>query len=333
MQNDASFLATIEHPCTPVRLIYEFKEAWREFRESPKNYLLGIVNDAPQGSRRKSLLRFGLAIGLVFYAIVFFAILILWSLDHSRFPSAYEPGASTRILIFPGYRPKISGTEDDAKAAGGGGGGSHTITPPSSGQAPVFTFTPPLMAPRPEPQLHQPSLPVIETVMVDPRLASRRDDLDVTGQPDGARVPASAGPGSDGGIGTGARGGIGPGDGSGLGPGDDGNTGGSKFRIGVQSKPGHQQTVVDSLPVLLNRPRPLFTEEARKNKIQGVVRVKVLIDATGTVREVIVTRGLPDGLSEQAIRAAYEMRFRPAMKDGRTVSYWLNSVEVEFNLR
>ena len=223
--------------------------------------------------------------------------------------------------------------EEGDKPAGGGGGGRHTITPPSIGKAPSFTLTLPIMAPRPEPQLHQPSLPVIETVMVDPRLASRRDDFDLTGQPDGARVPASAGPGADGGVGTGARSGIGPGEGPGVGPGSDGNTGGERFRIGGREKTGHQQAKVDSLPILLNRPRPFFTEEARKNKIQGVVRVKVLVDATGTVRDVVVTRGLPDGLSEQAIRAAYEMRFRPAMKDGRPVSYWLNSVEVEFNLR
>ena len=49
--------------------------------------------------------------------------------------------------------------------------------------------------------------------------------------------------------------------------------------------------------------------------------------------QVVVTRGLPDGLSEQAVRAAYQMRFRPALRDGRQVSYWLSSVEIEFNLR
>jgi len=169
--------------------------------------------------------------------------------------------------------------------------------------------------------------------MVDPRLAVKRDDSTLTGQPDGASVPPSAGPGFDGGVGTGAHGGIGSGEGPGVGPGADGNTGGKGFKIGVKPKSGHQQPAVDSLPVLLNRPRPLFTEEARRNKIQGIVRVKVLVEATGAVKEVVVTRGLPDGLSEQAIRAAYEMRFRPAMKDGRPVSYWLNNVEVEFNLR
>jgi TonB family protein len=77
----------------------------------------------------------------------------------------------------------------------------------------------------------------------------------------------------------------------------------------------------------------LFTEEARKNKVQGVVRVRILVDSNGAVREVILKRGLPDGLNEQAIRAAYQMRFIPAMKNGQAVSYWLNNVDVEFNLR
>jgi protein TonB len=85
--------------------------------------------------------------------------------------------------------------------------------------------------------------------------------------------------------------------------------------------------------VLLNQPRPFYTEEARRNKVQGVVRVRILIETSGAVKEVVVTRGLPDGLSEQAIRAAYQMRFKPAMKSGQPVSYWLSNVEVEFNLR
>jgi TonB family protein len=61
--------------------------------------------------------------------------------------------------------------------------------------------------------------------------------------------------------------------------------------------------------------------------------VRILVDTNGAVKEVVVIRGLPDGLNEQAIRAAYQMRFRPAMKNGQPVSYWMNNVEVEFNLR
>jgi TonB family protein len=63
------------------------------------------------------------------------------------------------------------------------------------------------------------------------------------------------------------------------------------------------------------------------------VRIRILVDTNGAVKEVVVMRGLPDGLNEQAIRAAYQMRFRPAMKNGQPVVYWLNNVEVEFNLR
>jgi TonB family protein len=333
MQNDASFLATLEQPCMAARLVDGLQEAWRELRESPKAYLVSTLKGYTNDRRRQSLLRFGLAIGISFYAITFLSILLFWSLAHSRSRAAGDPGSPTCILKLPGYWPKIKMPVGDNDGGGGGGGGRHTMTLPSLGEPPSFSLTSPVIAPRPESQPHPPSLPVIETVMVDPRLEVKRDDLSPTGERDGAIIPPSAGPGSDGGVGTGARGGIGPGVGNGLGPGFEGNTGGERFKLGGKPKTGHQQIVVDSLPVLLNHPRPLFTEEARRNKIQGIVRVKVLIEATGAVKEVVVTRGLPDGLSEQAIRAAYEMRFRPAMKDGRPVPYWLNSVEVEFNLR
>ena len=155
-----------------------------------------------------------------------------------------------------------------------------------------------------------------------------------TGLPDGASVLPSAGPGSGGGIGTGTRGGVGPDDGLGVGPGRDEGIGGGPPSSGGRRKQDTQhQEAVDARPVLLNNPQPLFTEAARANKVQGVVRVRILIDSSGAVREVVIMRGLPDGLNEQAIRAAYQMRFRPALKNGQPVSYWMNNVEVEFNLR
>jgi outer membrane biosynthesis protein TonB len=45
-----------------------------------------------------------------------------------------------------------------------------------------------------------------------------------------------------------------------------------------------------------------------------------------------MVRGLPDGLEEEAIRAAYQLRFRPAMKGGQPVAFW-TPVDIEFNLR
>jgi TonB family protein len=82
----------------------------------------------------------------------------------------------------------------------------------------------------------------------------------------------------------------------------------------------------------LNEPRPNYTEEARTNKAQGVVRARILIGSDGLVKQVRILKGLPYGLDEEAIRAAMQMRFRPAMKSGAAVAFWM-TLDVEFNLR
>jgi TonB family protein len=333
MQNNASFLAMPEHPCMITRLIDEMREASRVFREDPRAYVKGVIKgDATGGQRRTALFRLGLAIGILFYAIFFAATLVFWSLSHQPTQdAAHQP----RIYVLTplSYLPQAQTPEAEDKSGGGGGGGHNTVTPPSGGDLPIFALTNLIVAPKPEPQLSPPALPVIETVKVDPRIQVERDNLIPTGLPDGAGIPPSAGPGSGGGIGTGSRGGIGSGDGYGVGPGHDENIGDGGPGIGGRRKPNAHQEAVDERPVLLNQPRPFYTEEARRNKVQGVVRVRILIEASGAVKEVVVMRGLPDGLNEQAIRAAYQMRFRPAMKNGQPVVYWLNNVEVEFNLR
>jgi TonB family protein len=97
------------------------------------------------------------------------------------------------------------------------------------------------------------------------------------------------------------------------------------------SDPNAAATSVDQKPVPLNNPMPRYTDAARHNKTQGTVRVRVLIGADGSVKQVRMVRGLPDGLEEEAIRAAYKLRFRPAMKDGKPVAFW-QAVDIEFHL-
>ena len=82
----------------------------------------------------------------------------------------------------------------------------------------------------------------------------------------------------------------------------------------------------------MNEPRPNYTEEARTNKAQGVVRARILIGSDGLVKQVRLIKGLPDGLNEEAIGAAMQMRFRPAMKGGAVVAFWM-TLDVEFNIR
>ena len=89
---------------------------------------------------------------------------------------------------------------------------------------------------------------------------------------------------------------------------------------------------MDTKPIALNLPRPNYTEEARKNKVQGTVRARVLVSSDGTVRRVTIVRGLPDGLNEEAIRVAFQIKFKPATKSGRAVAFW-TTLEVDFNIR
>jgi len=89
---------------------------------------------------------------------------------------------------------------------------------------------------------------------------------------------------------------------------------------------------VDSRPRALNTPRPNYTEDARRNGVMGTSRVRVLVSADGSVKMVRILTSLPDGLTEEAIRAAYQIKFKPAMKDGQPVAFW-QAVDVDFNLR
>jgi TonB family protein len=89
---------------------------------------------------------------------------------------------------------------------------------------------------------------------------------------------------------------------------------------------------VDTKPVRLSSPPPRYTEAARANNTQGTVTLRVLIAADGSVQAIRVVRGLPDGLTDQAIAVARLTKFKPAMKDGKPVPYWIG-LDVSFNLR
>lgn len=320
-----------DQPSLIKRLGLEFIEATRELRANPKQYLASAIRgDVSGGSRRKALFRFGLAIGIVLYAIFFGVTLLLWSVNARH---AAVAGSDYRRLIRTEHQPLISWlSPSNNEAHGGGGGGRGAQTPATDGAPPPFALEHPIIAPTTRPTVQPPTLPAIERLLGDPSHNLRRDDAIPTGLLNGVPGPPSDGPGTNGGIGSGDRGGVGDDRGPGTGPGDEGGEGGHTYG-GPGGRPRSDVvTVVDSRPVALNLPRPNYTEEARKNKIQGTVRARVLVGSDGIVKQVTIVRGLPDGLNEEAIRAAFQMRFRPATKSGRAVAFW-TSLEVDFNLR
>ncbi len=75
--------------------------------------------------------------------------------------------------------------------------------------------------------------------------------------------------------------------------------------------------VVKTLPAEITyKPRPVYTDEGRKLKIEGEVLIDVVFSAEGQIRIVKVMHGLGHGLDESAVRAAEKIQFKPALKDG-----------------
>jgi TonB family protein len=84
-------------------------------------------------------------------------------------------------------------------------------------------------------------------------------------------------------------------------------------------------------PRITRKPQPEYTEEARRRQIQGTVLLRALFDSSGEVKNVCWVSGLPYGLTENAIKAAYRITFEPVIKNGRPVSV-TSFVEYNFNL-
>jgi TonB family protein len=73
--------------------------------------------------------------------------------------------------------------------------------------------------------------------------------------------------------------------------------------------------------VILSKPNPAYSDEARKLGIEGEVLVEVIFLASGQVRAVRVTKGLGHGLDEAALHAAEQIRFKPALQEGQAVDF------------
>ncbi|MBI4481270.1 MAG: TonB family protein [Acidobacteria bacterium] len=193
---------------------------------------------------------------------------------------------------------------------GGGGGGSPAATPPKPVQ--VAPEPKPRPVPIPDPTPDAPETMVrldLEQPEVVDRISTELNIGDVTAPPGN---PGLGGEGS----------GSGTGRGSGVGPGLGGGEGGGPYR------PGGGVTE----PILIFGPEPPYTEEARKNKIQGVVVLQAIIRRDGSVDNLRVVRSLGFGLEDSAIKTiATQWKFKPGMKGGQPVDVYA-TIEVYFRL-
>jgi TonB family protein len=67
------------------------------------------------------------------------------------------------------------------------------------------------------------------------------------------------------------------------------------------------------------KPSPVYTDEARRLKLEGEVLLEVMFGANGQLHVNRTVRGLGHGLDEAAVTAANRMRFKPALRNGQPV--------------
>ena len=118
-------------------------------------------------------------------------------------------------------------------------------------------------------------------------------------------------------------GGMGAGIGAGSG---DGKLTNPRLNSDDTDKPVEPTAKIEPIQIT-KRPRVQYTDEARREKIQGQVVLRVTFKADGTIGPISVIESLPNGLTDKAIEAAKLIEFKPATRNGipftvtKTVAY------------
>jgi TonB family protein len=82
---------------------------------------------------------------------------------------------------------------------------------------------------------------------------------------------------------------------------------------------------------ILEKPHPEYTAEGRSLKIEGDVVLEMVFLANGSIQVNRVVSGLGHGLDEAASRAAQQIKFKPARREGQAVDFPAR-VRIEFRL-
>ncbi|MFZ0818959.1 MAG: energy transducer TonB [Candidatus Acidiferrales bacterium] len=107
----------------------------------------------------------------------------------------------------------------------------------------------------------------------------------------------------------------------------------SQATVETDNKPKQQQTQAAAVQpiVILEKPKPQYSKEARDLKIEGTVLVSVVFKANGEIVVQGIAKGLGHGLDELAMQDAKLIKYKPAISNGQPVDFPA-TVHIEFLL-
>ncbi len=77
---------------------------------------------------------------------------------------------------------------------------------------------------------------------------------------------------------------------------------------------------------ILETPPAEYTAEAQAAKAKGEVRLRMVVGADGTVKNIFPIKSLGYGLTESAMKAARQIKFEPAIRNGKPASQFITFV-------
>ena len=89
-----------------------------------------------------------------------------------------------------------------------------------------------------------------------------------------------------------------------------------------------EDTTGITLPALKHRVQPGVPE--RSEQVSGAVAMKALVNTTGTVDQVVVTKGLSRAMDQEAVKAVRQWTYSPATRNGEAVAVWM-TVTITFH--
>jgi|GEM_PF-6825154 len=103
------------------------------------------------------------------------------------------------------------------------------------------------------------------------------------------------------------------------------------FEVFVTKNPTPGLSKLKEKPVEIHRVNPEYPKPALRSGIQGTVVVKALIGTTGRILRAEIMKG-DRNLNEEALKAAYQFKFKPGKINGRAVLVWV-SIPFYFRLK
>jgi protein TonB len=288
---------------------------WERVTENARAFfvLRGARAFVHEGAGAFNLLEVGPAPGtrqrqagsLVVHAVVIAAL--LWAAGHPNGPLRPQEFIPNHGPVFyAGMPPRM----EPEKPGGHGVGGYLGVLPPTAGE----------WARRSESVVLHPRIPDgrEHALPIEPTVSGAEESRHVMeiGLPSMKEHNNSNGPGH--------KDGIGPGGGVTMGNKDGYEEGETEYN----GSPGAGFTKVQCLYC----PDPEYTDEARHEKLQGSVTLRVLVTADGRAGKVKILRGLGFGLDERAMDKVRVWRFEPARDTNRrAIAQWI-TVEATYRL-